>query len=82
MNKVKSKFSSYILNWLNLPVNNLYSLENIKDELNKKQKEMYDINKTNEEFKQKTRAKALAYYYRKKAEKKALESAAEAATNE
>jgi len=47
-----------------------------KDELNKKQKEMYDINKTNDEFKQKTRAKALAYYYRKKAEKKAQEDAA------
>jgi hypothetical protein len=50
-----------------------------KDELNKTQKEMYDITKMDEEFKQKTRAKALAYYYRKKAEKKALESAA---TNE
>jgi hypothetical protein len=36
MNKVKSKFSPYILNWLNLPVNNLYSLENLKDALNKK----------------------------------------------
>ena len=37
MNKVKSKFSSYILNWLNLPVNNLYSLDNLKDALNKKE---------------------------------------------
>jgi hypothetical protein len=37
MNKIKSKFSPYILNWLNLPVNNLYSLDNLKDALNKKE---------------------------------------------
>jgi hypothetical protein len=36
MNKIKSKFSPYILTWLNLPINNLYSLENLKDALMKK----------------------------------------------
>lgn len=33
---VKLKLSPYILTWLNLPINNFYSLENIKDALIKK----------------------------------------------
>ena len=43
MNKVKSKFSPYILNWLNLPVNNLYSLDK-KENINSTYKKNYLLN--------------------------------------
>ena len=47
-----------------------------REELNRKQNALYEINKTNEEYLRRARAKALAHYYRKKARAKALEDTA------
>ena len=54
--------------------------ESNRERYNEKQKKFYDAHKDDEEYKQKMRTKALAYYYRKKAEKAAAYAAADTAT--